>query len=194
MKHKSGYVAILGVPNSGKSTLLNSILNQKIAPVTDKPQTTRQNLKGIYSTDNVQIIFLDTPGVHDSPKQLNQFMHAEIEKAIRDADILCYLVAADTVISQELVSIFKNTPSKPSLVLVNKVDLPIPEHKTGPKNLEKDFPGLKILLISALEGRGVKDFLEELIQLLPEGPAYFPEDQLTDTNLRCVSRGYFFNP
>src|SRR3989338_6322259 len=124
---KSGYIAILGAPNAGKSTLLNSILEEKLAAVSAKPQTTRKRFLGIYTTKTCQMIFLDTPGIHSSDKQLNQFMHQEVMEAITDADVLVFLVSLDQELSEELVRVHqwvqKKFPEKKRILVTNKVDL-----------------------------------------------------------------------
>ncbi len=179
---KSGYIAILGAPNSGKSTLLNAILKDKIAAVTDKPQTTRKRLKGIYTTDSCQMIFLDTPGIHYSEKKLNRFMMDEINQAIADADILCYLVSLDQPSFPKI-----KTLSKPSLLVINKSDLPEQARKTSREKLCRLFPDLPCVLISALQKTGIDNFLRMVEGLMNEGPRFYPEDELTDASLREIS-------
>lgn len=168
---KSGFVAIIGPPNAGKSTLLNKILGEKLAAVTDKPQTTRSRFLGIYSTENCQIIFLDTPGVHESSKKLNQYMKQEVEGALGDADVICLLFDStnpDTFFDRFVNELIKKNPSKNFLTVVNKMDL-------GRGTL------------SAKTGVGVPELIAKIISLLPEGPAYYPTDELTDKNLRFLA-------
>ncbi len=189
MSHRAGYIAILGSPNAGKSTLLNAILKEKIAAVTDKPQTTRKRLKGIFSTQDCQMIFLDTPGIHTSDKQLNKFMMKEVEEAISDADVLCYLVAMDQGVSPTLLNIFENGqkkyPRKPFIWVLNKTDLKN-SHISSPPPLfkEKNF---EILKISALTQQGLKELIQKIESLLPDGPSFYPEDDLTDSHVRDLS-------
>lgn len=188
---KSGYIAILGAPNVGKSTLLNTILKEKISIVTDKPQTTRAQQKGIYSTPTVQMVFIDTPGIHQSDKKLNQYMIGQIHEGIKDADLLCYLVSLDQTISQELKTVFqsnqKQFPDKKAFVVVNKIDLPAKEQKISLKQLIHEFSGRPFLTVSAMNGAGVEALLQTLEDNLQEGPLFYPEDQLTDLNLRKLA-------
>ncbi|MDO8518605.1 MAG: GTPase Era [Deltaproteobacteria bacterium] len=168
---KSGFVAIIGPPNAGKSTLLNKILGEKLAAVTDKPQTTRSRFLGIYNTDDCQIIFLDTPGVHESEKKLNQFMKQEVEGALGGADVICLLfdaTAPDLLFDQFVNRLIKKHPSKNFISLVNKMDL------------------VKEGNLSAKTGYGVPELIAKIIALLPEGPAYYPTDELTDKSLRYL--------
>ena len=174
---KSGFVAIIGPPNVGKSTLLNKILGEKLTAVTDKPQTTRSRFLGIYSTGDCQIIFLDTPGAHESAKQLNQYMMQEVAGAINDADVVLFLfdgTKEDTFFDQFVNELIVKHPSKNFLTVVNKLDL-----RRG------DIHGAHS--ISALTGEGVQNLLTTIQNLLPEGPAYYPTDELTDKNLRYLA-------
>lgn len=188
---KSGYIAILGVPNAGKSTLLNAILKEKIAPVTDKPQTTRKRLKGIYTTDVCQMIFLDTPGIHHSEKNLNRFMRGEIDEAIRDADILVYLFAVDSADPTDMLDLIRRNreryPDKKGIVIVTKIDLPIERHHLDVNVLQQELSDLKGYPVSALTRAGLDEMIQALTDLLPEGPAFYPEDDLTDENLRDIA-------
>lgn len=205
MNHRAGYIAILGSPNAGKSTLLNALLKEKIAAVTDKPQTTRKRLKGIFSTKNCQMIFLDTPGIHYSDKKLNQFMAKEVEEAIYDADVLCYLVAMDQGVSPLLLNIFENTqkkyPKKPFIWVLNKTDLKtsLRAKRGNPWIVPKGDPfeaspapgGLamteEVIRVSALKKQGLEELLQKIESLLSEGPSFYPEDDLTDSHVRDLS-------
>lgn len=183
---KSGYIAFLGAPNVGKSTLLNAILKEKLAIVTPKPQTTRKKLAGIYSTATCQMIFLDVPGVHESAKALNQTLHHEITRAVLDADVLAYMISVDTG-AAEIKKIFahnqKKYPQKKSILILNKVDLA--DH--GQVLNLRPFANLPQCRVSAETGAGIAPLLQTLESLLPEGPAYYPDDQLTDANLRDLA-------
>lgn len=184
---KSGYIAFLGAPNVGKSTLLNAILKEKLAIVTPKPQTTRKKLAGIYSTATCQMIFLDVPGVHESAKALNQTLHHEITRAILDADILAYMVSVDTGSIAAIKILFdhnqKKYPQKKSVLLINKSDLADDRQVLD----LRPFANVQQCHVSAKTGVGIASLLQTLESLLPEGPAYYPDDQLTDANLRDLA-------
>lgn len=187
---KSGYVAILGIPNAGKSTLLNTLLGDKIAAVSNKPQTTRKRLTGIHSTEGSQVIFLDTPGIHRSEKLLNRFLLAEISEAVTDADVLCYLVASDQSTPETLLTFFRehrqSHPDKKCLAVLTKVDKVTSWQEKG-EEVAKDLDGIRPMPVSAVTGFGLKEFLSEIVKLLPEGPTYYPTDQLTDVHLRDIA-------
>lgn len=185
---KSGYVAIIGPPNAGKSTLLNAILGEKIAIVTPKPQTTRSRLLGIHSTDECQMIFLDTPGLHHIDKPLNKYMEEEINEAIRDADVVCGLTAVDDFKGGRLMAGFleeqrKKFPDKKFIWVINKMDL---HNSPSPPLILRGGWGA-LFKISALTGFGVPELIEKLRSLLPIGPAYYPADDLTDKDLRYLT-------
>lgn len=185
---RSGYIAILGAPNAGKSTLLNAILGEKIAAVTNKPQTTRRRLVGIHTEKDFQMIFLDIPGAHESEKSLNQFMMTEVSQALRDADILVCLLSLDMNLSSQVASLARDFgKNKPVLVVINKSDLPDEKRVLSPVNVERTFTGFPIFSISALTREGVEPLLEKLAKLLPEGPVYYPGDDLTDSHLRDLA-------
>lgn len=183
----SGYVALIGRPNAGKSTLLNAILGEKLAIVTPKPQTTRQQVRGIHSGHDFQMIFVDTPGYHDSKVPLNQAMVDSALHAARDADVVLYLFDATLGITKEdrsAVDVIK-TFNKPLLCLLNKIDkvekptlLPLMEKIATLADWREIIP------ICATRGKGLDIVLEKVRALLPEGPAYFPADQLSDANER----------
>lgn len=179
---KSGYVAILGAPNVGKSSLLNRILDQKLAAVTSKPQTTRKRFLGIHSTDQAQILFLDTPGLHDSEKPLNRTLQQEIKKAIEDADLILLLTSVD----KNIPDIRKLAVNKPMILAINKIDL-LGNDKSPLQKIQGAFSGMTRFLISAKEGTGIQELIAGITLRLPEGPQYFPEDHLTDTQLRDIA-------
>lgn len=186
---RSGYVALIGRPNVGKSTLMNRMLGEKLSIVTDKPQTTRNRILGIKTTDTFQILFLDTPGIHRSKHRFNEIMLKTSLSTLEDADLILFLVDALQTMGQgERFIIDKlHEVITPKLLIINKIDrtrkqrlLPlIDEYKK-----RMDFQ--EILPISALTGDGVAA-LEDLIpSFLPEGPPYFPEDSLTDLSQRFI--------
>jgi GTP-binding protein Era len=186
---RSGYVALIGRPNVGKSTLMNRMLGEKLSIVTDKPQTTRNRILGIKTTDTFQILFLDTPGIHRSKHRFNEIMLKTSLSTLEDADLILFLVDALQTMGQgERFIIDKlHDVITPNILIINKIDrtrkqrlLPlIDEYKK-----RMDFQ--EILPISALTGDGVAA-LEDLIpSFLPEGPPYFPEDSLTDLSQRFM--------
>ena len=194
MSFKSGFVAIIGRPNVGKSTLLNAILGEKIAIVSKKPQTTRNKIRGIKNIENAQIIFLDTPGIHTAKGYLNKFMVKEALSALEDVDCIIYMVeAAREVIDEELFIIenFKKVApdgQPPIILCINKTDM-AEKNKLLPliDQYSKLYAFKEVIPLSAAKGEGVDELLKLIIQLLPEGPKYFPEDILTDLPERFVA-------
>lgn len=187
--HRSGFVAIVGRPNAGKSTLVNRLVGQKIAIVTSKPQTTRNRIQGIVSRENAQVVLIDTPGLHDAKTALNKQMMREVAAALEGIDVLVLMVDATTVLNTDhlLMDKSKRFVGKTILVL-NKIDK-LSRPKLAPL-LEKfgktqDFAA--IVPISAMKGEGCDALMEEVIKLLPEGAAYFPEDQVTDQPERFLA-------
>ncbi len=190
---KCGFVTILGRPNVGKSTLLNQILGQKIVITTDKAQTTRKRIKGIYTDDRGQIIFIDTPGVHRPLNKLGEYLLDETKVAVPDADLILFLVDAsepagkgDKWIAENLL---KDT--KTGIVLImNKID-----KVKNPQKLEENLISYKLLFdknipvlkVSAKTGRNKNDLLTNIFRLLPKGGKLYPDDIVTEENMRTVS-------
>jgi GTP-binding protein Era len=191
MNHKTGYVAILGLPNSGKSTLLNALLGQKLSIITSKPQTTRKRILGILSEENYQIIFLDTPGILSPSYLLQEKMMEEVESSVNDADVIILIIDvkedshAEKLFSQEFVKEKVIKSKKPKLLTLNKVDL-ITQPKVNEliKYFEQQKLFEEIIPISATLNFNIQRVREEIIRFLPEGPKLFPYDQLTDENER----------
>jgi GTP-binding protein Era len=190
-EHKTGYVAILGLPNSGKSTLLNALLGQKLSITTAKPQTTRKRILGILSEENYQIIFLDTPGILSPSYLLQEKMMEEVKSSLDDADVIVLIIdvkedpLAQTLLNQTFVKedIFKS--KKPKFLVLNKVDL-VTQDRVN--DLIKQFESKKIfeevIPISAAHNFNVQRVREEIIRFLPEEPKLFPDDQVTDESER----------
>ena len=189
---KSGYVALLGKPNVGKSTLLNHYLGQKVAAVSYRPQTTRQRQLGILTSDSAQVVFVDTPGLHSGAFKLSEFINQEARYALMDADLILFIVdisqfpdPEDRQLAQEVAE--KASQTKTLLVL-NKVDLVDPDvaerHESSFANLLNFNDHIRI---SAITEAGRDALLERIIQLLPEGPKYFPDGQITGTNERDIA-------
>lgn len=189
---KSGFTAIIGRPNAGKSTLLNRILRQKIAITTDKAQTTRKRIKGIYTTEEGQIVFIDTPGVHKPLNKLGEFLLDEAKVAVPDADLILFLVdgsepagKGDRWIAQNILQ-----TEIPVIIVMNKVDKTkklekIEENLLTYKTLfEKNYPVVKI---SAKTGRNIDTLLKNIFKSLPEGGLLYPEDVVTEETMRDVA-------
>lgn len=183
----SGFVAIVGRPNVGKSTLLNALLGEKIAIVSNRPQTTRNRILGVSTQENSQIVFLDTPGMHTPRNRLGEYMMQTVRDALQGIDELMVVVDATLVGKQdrEIAAEMSERKIKKTLVL-NKIDL-VPKEKL--LALIQSFAELDydaIIPISALTGDGVEELRKALIAMLPEGPQYFPEDTLTDQPERFI--------
>ena len=187
---RSGFVAIIGRPNAGKSTLVNRLVGQKIAIVTSKPQTTRNRIQGIVTRTEGQIIFVDTPGLHEADSALGRQMMQEVAAALEGIDVL--LLMADASVTQPhkddlLLEKAKRFRGKTILAL-NKIDrLPKPKLLPLIEAFAKAFEFSAIVPISALKGDGCGELLEEIMKQLPEGEAYFPEDQVTDQPERFLA-------
>lgn len=184
--YQAGYVAIIGKPNAGKSTLLNQLLKQKLSIVTRKPQTTRKKVLGILSLDTAQIIFIDTPGLLEPKYNLQEVMAKYIEYAIEDADVLLYILDA-TGVQKALPEItkFLAAQQKPTILAINKIDL-IEKESLLPliSRLNKKAQFAAIVPISALLNDGLDRLRDEIVKSLPLNPPYFPPDYLTDQQER----------
>lgn len=188
MSFKSGYVAILGRPNVGKSTLLNTILEEKLAIVTPKAQTTRHRITGIFNDEYSQIIFLDTPGYHESSKPLNQAMLEVVDNVIGDADVICLLVDPKDSDTELEYRLFEKIGKERCVVVINKADTVNGETLESLANGLHDTWGAKeVIAVSALKNVGVKALVDIMKERLPEGPKYFPGDEYTDLNLRFIA-------
>lgn len=180
---KSGFVAIVGRPNVGKSTFMNYVLGQKIAIMSDKAQTTRNKIQGVYTKDDAQIVFLDTPGIHKPKHELGEFMVKSAYSALKEVDAVLFMVnvsekrgPGDDFIIEKLKGI-----KTPIFLVLNKIDLVTPEvllERVESYKDALDFAG--VLPISVLQGNNVNELMEALINALPEGPQYYPADQITD--------------
>ncbi len=180
---KSGFVAIVGRPNVGKSTLMNQVIGQKIAIMSDKPQTTRNKIHGVYTTDDMQIVFLDTPGIHKPNSKLGNYMMKAAESALSEVDAVLFLTdvseelgGGDRYIIERLKSV-----KTPVFLVLNKID------KVTPDALflfidkwRKLHDWTEIVPVSALQGNNVNALLEQVGKYLDEGPMYYPADQVTD--------------
>lgn len=189
---KSGYVAVVGKPNVGKSTLLNHYLGQKIAAVSMRPQTTRRRQLGIFTTEKAQIIFVDTPGLHSGDYKLSSFINAEAQYALMDSDLILFMVdvskppdAEDRKLSQEVQ---ENVGQSPVLLVLNKIDLLSPDLIASRLTQYQALMSFSDWVeISAITEAGRELLLNRIIQLLPEGPKYYPDDQVTDIYEREIA-------
>lgn len=187
---RAGFVAIVGRPNAGKSTLVNQLVGQKIAIVTSKPQTTRNRIQGIVTQKRGQIVFIDTPGLHDPDSALGRQMMHEVAAAVEGIDLLLLMVDASRPSAHSdsmLIEKAQRFHGKTILVL-NKVDA-IPKENLLPliERMRQEFDFAAIVPLSALKGAGCDALLDEIFRLLPEGQPYFPEDQVTDQPERFLA-------
>ncbi|MDM5199755.1 GTPase Era [Fictibacillus enclensis] len=187
--YKSGFVSIIGRPNVGKSTLLNHIIGQKIAIMSDKPQTTRNKIQGVYTTDQAQVIFIDTPGIHKPKHRLGDFMTKIAQQTLREVDLILFVINAeegygrgDQFIIDKLQGI-----NQPIFLVINKIDtihpdelLPLIEFYRNKVEVQEVIP------ISALQGNNVNTLMNQITEYLEEGPQYYPEDQVTDHPERFI--------
>jgi GTP-binding protein Era len=187
--HRSGFVAVVGRPNVGKSTLINCILGQKIAIVTNKPQTTRKQQLGIYTSPKGQILFTDTPGIHKPHHKLGEYMVDVAEQAIKDADLILWVLDAseepqisDKYIAESLIKLRGNTPIILALNQVDKVgnDISLEEHLAL-------IDHVNAIQTSALENFNITSLIDQIISQLPLGPRYYPADQLSEVNMRFIA-------
>ena len=180
---RSGFVIIIGRPNAGKSTLLNCLLGSKVAIMSDKPQTTRNKIQGIYTSEKAQIIFIDTPGVHKPKHRLGEMMVNTVLRSLREADIVLYLVDVSEDIGRGEQFILNNLQGikTPVILGLNKIDLVEREAAVeAGEILCSGFNFAEIVPLSAVTGENVSELLNLLLKYLPEGPKYYPDDMITD--------------
>ena len=189
MNYKSGFVTVIGRPNVGKSTLVNKIIGQKIAITSDKPQTTRNRISCIWTGDDAQIIFLDTPGIHKPKFKLGEYMLKAAEDTLREVDAIFFVIDATEKFGggEKYILERLNSTTTPVILVVNKVDL-IEREKILPIIAEysarRDFAA--VVPISAAEGTNVDALLDEAKKFLPEGEQYYPADMVTDQPERLI--------
>ncbi len=188
---RSGFIAILGRPNAGKSTLLNALVGEKLAIVSEKPQTTRTSIQGVVNIEGAQIVFVDTPGIHKSTNLFNRRMMESVRSALEDRDVLLYLADVTAPFSKEDVeamSVLRDL-STPTLLVLTKIDrlrdkramLPRIEEIKAVREFDEFIP------VSAVTGEGLDQLRNAIVQRLPEGPPYFPPDYLTDQPERFLA-------
>ena len=187
--YKSGFVSIVGRPNVGKSTFLNRVIGQKIAIMSDKPQTTRNKVQGVLTQTNSQTIFIDTPGIHKPKHKLGEFMLKVSRNALKEVDIIMFMVNAEQEIGKgdEFIIEMLEGNKTPVFLVINKIDQIHPDKLVGIIDSYKDkFNFAEIIPISALQGNNVEALLSTIEKYLPEGPQYYPADQITDHPERFI--------
>lgn len=187
--YKSGFIAIVGRPNVGKSTFMNRVIGQKIAIMSDKPQTTRNKIQGVLTDDEAQLVFIDTPGIHKPKHKLGDFMVKMAEGTLNEVDAVLFMINADEGYGggdQYILDRLEKI-KRPVFLIINKIDLIHPDkifeliHKYKDKH---DFA--EVFPISALQGNNVDNLLGKLKEYMPEGPQYYPADQVTDHPERFI--------
>jgi len=190
-KHVSGFVSILGRPNAGKSTLLNALTGVKLAIVADKPQTTRTTIQGVYTAPGAQVVFVDTPGIHDADSLINRRMMQSISEALNERDLLLFLIDATRkpgVEDEKAVELVKSAGA-PVYAVFNKIDalnhkrdlFPVIERYRLLHTFDEYFP------VSALTGEGLEELRDSILKRMPAGPAWFPPDHVTDQPERFLA-------
>lgn len=190
-KFRCGYVGLIGRPNAGKSTLLNRLVGEKIAAVSNKPQTTRHRIQGIVTRGDGQIVFVDTPGVHKPGPLLNRRMMASVHDAIMSVDLLVLMrdASVSTGNGDRFVLDLIKQSEKPSILVLNKIDKVREKHRLLPlmEFYSKENEFAEIIPISALKGNEIDILLTEIIKHLPEGEAIFSDEELTDQSMRSIA-------
>ncbi|MEK4874220.1 GTPase Era [Bacillus sp. FSL W8-1127] len=187
--YKSGFISIIGRPNVGKSTFLNRVIGQKIAIMSDKPQTTRNRIQGVYTTDDAQMIFIDTPGIHKPKHKLGDFMVKTAVNALKEVDLILFMVNVTEGLGrgeQYIIEMLKDIQT-PVFLVLNKIDQIHPDELFPMIEQYKElYPFQEIFPISALNGNNVDRLLSAIKEYLPEGPQYYPADQVTDHPERFI--------
>lgn len=184
--HRSGYVAIIGKPNAGKSTLMNRLLGSKVSITTHKPQTTRHQILGIHSEEDLQIIFLDTPGVIDPRYELQKAMMKTVDRARTDADIILLIVdVKDHEIPGRIFKMFSSMKNKKIYLVINKIDkVADQEADTVAGKIQKKFEFDDTLFVSALNGKGLQKLMDKIKANIKPGPPFYPKDMLSEQPVR----------
>jgi len=190
ISHRAGYVALVGRPNAGKSTLLNTLVGQKIAAVSDKPQTTRFKIQGVITKPEGQIVLVDTPGVHKPGYEMNRRMMASVQDALMGVDLVCLIRDASTPTGNgdKFVLELVQRSGKPALLLLNKIDKLKDKSELLPLIdwYRNEYDWREIIPISALKGNAIDQLPDEMIKHLPEAEPLFEEDELTDQSVRTM--------
>jgi GTPase len=186
---KSGFISIIGRPNVGKSTFLNRVIGQKIAIMSDKPQTTRNKVQGVLTQDDSQLIFIDTPGIHKPKHKLGDFMMKVAQNTLKEVDLVLFMVNAEEGYGrgEEFIVEKLQSVSTPVFLIINKIDLVHPDKLLQIiEGYKEKYDFKEIVPISALEGNNVERLLGQIKEYLPEGPQYYPADQVTDHPERFI--------
>lgn len=190
-KHYSGFAAIVGRPNVGKSTLTNHLIGEKIAIMSDRPQTTRNKIMCIMNTDNAQIMFLDTPGIHKPHHKLGEYMVRTAESTLKEVDVILFVVDASEKrgAGEEYITELLQKVKTPVILVVNKIDKLQDKDKLFRiiDSYSKTYDFAAIVPVSALEDEEFPGLVAEITKHLPEGPAYFPDDMITDQPERVIA-------
>ncbi|WP_059102655.1 GTPase Era [Shouchella shacheensis] len=186
---KSGFVSIIGRPNVGKSTLLNRVIGQKVAIMSDKPQTTRNKIQGVFTSNEAQVVFIDTPGIHKPKHKLGDFMMKIAGNTLKEVDLILYVIEADAKFGpgeQFIIDRLKETDT-PVFLIVNKIDKVHPDKLLEVISAYRDRHDFaEVVPVSALEGHNVPTLMEQVVSYMEEGPQYYPSDQITDHPERFV--------
>ncbi|KMK93846.1 GTPase Era [Rossellomorea marisflavi] len=188
-QYKSGFISIIGRPNVGKSTFLNRVIGQKIAIMSDKPQTTRNKVQGVYTTDEAQMIFIDTPGIHKPKHKLGDFMVKIAQNTLKEVDVILFMINVEEGLGKGdhyIIEKLKGVKT-PVFLILNKIDQVHPDELLPIiRKYNKLYPFAATVPISALEGNNVDQLLGLLKDRLPEGPQFYPADQITDHPERFI--------
>jgi GTPase len=188
--HRAGFVSIVGRPNTGKSTLLNALVGEKVAITAAQPQTTRTSIQGVLTTPEAQIVFVDTPGIHKSDTLFNKRMMETVRAALADRDLILYVAdAARTIADEDKQALSTMREKTRSLLVINKIDRVEDKRQLLPvmHQYTELFPFVEVIPVSARTGEGLDELKRLITGLLPEGPAMFPEDYLTDQPMRFLA-------
>ncbi|MCD7033060.1 GTPase Era [Metabacillus sp. GX 13764] len=187
--YKSGFISIIGRPNVGKSTFMNRVIGQKIAIMSDKPQTTRNKIQGVYTTNDSQIVFIDTPGIHKPKHKLGDFMMKIAQNTLKEVDVIIFMINAEEGYGRGdefIIERLKQTKT-PVFLVINKIDQIHPDELFPLIEQYKAlYPFQEVVPISALQGNNIDTLLQQLTGYLPEGPQYYPADQVTDHPERFI--------
>lgn len=188
-RYQSGFISIIGRPNVGKSTFLNRVIGQKIAIMSDKPQTTRNKVQGVLTTNDAQLIFIDTPGIHKPKHKLGDFMMKVAQNTLKEVDLILFMVNAEEGYGrgEEFIIEKFQSVNTPIFLVINKIDQIHPDQLfTVIESYKEKYPFAEVIPISALQGNNIETLLAQIKKYMPEGPQYYPADQVTDHPERFI--------